>query len=200
VQNKWVALLLLPCLGTALAMVVSGQEDISSEVVGAADKKAGSTQSEQLKPDLSTIRYDLSAIKRAAPDNIHVTHLFQPKTWNSPPPAPIVSSLPVSPSLPVPSLSPPPAVPPLIFTFLGRMIDGNDVILFLFRNGKQYTVKTNDVMDETYRVDKITNSNAVLTYLPTNSQQTLVFNSNAVGSSAMNDAIHPAMTFSFKAP
>lgn len=80
------------------------------------------------------------------------------------------------------------------------MIDGNDVILFLSRNGRQFTVKTNDIMDDTYRVDKITGSDAVLTYLPMNVQQTLVFNSDAIGSSAMSDATHLAMTPSSKSP
>lgn len=181
-----VLLVLLPCLGTALAMAVSGRDDTSPEVVGAVDKRATSGQysSGQREPGQPAIRYDLSAIRRAAPDNIHATQLFQPKTWYSPP-SPV----------PVNLLTPPPSsVPQLPFTFLGRMIDGNDVILFLSRNGRQYTVKVNDVVDDTYLVNKITNSNAVLTHLPTNIQQTLVFNSNAIRSPVISDAIPPAMT------
>lgn len=66
------------------------------------------------------------------------------------------------------------------------MFDGNDVVLFLTKSNRQYAVKVNDVLDDTYRLDKITDNNAVLTYLPMNIQQTLVFNSTAVGSSALS--------------
>lgn len=184
-----VLLVLLPCLGTALAMAVSGRDDTSHEVVDAVDQKtaSGRSFSEQREPGQPTIHYDLSAIKRTVPDNVRVGQLFQPKTWYSPPPPVPVNSL---------QPPPPPGAPPLPFTFMGRMIDGNEVILFLSRNGRQYTVKANGVMDDTYRVDKITNSNAVLTHLPTNIQQTLVFNSNAIGSLSISDATPPAMASS----
>lgn len=180
-QIKGTALLvLLLCLGTALAMAVSGRDETSPEVVGAIDKKISSGQPsfEKRDPGQPAIRYDLSIIKRAVPDNIQASQLFHSKTWYSPPPPAPVNSL----------QPPPPGAPPLAFTFFGRMIDGDEVILFLSRNGHQYTVKTNDVIDDTYRVDQITNSTAVLTHLPTNAQQTLVLNSNAIGSSVMSDA------------
>lgn len=66
------------------------------------------------------------------------------------------------------------------------MIDGNDVTLYLIQNNQQYSVKLSDVLDGTYRVDKITAKSAVLTYLPMNIQQELVFNSTAVGISALS--------------
>jgi hypothetical protein len=60
------------------------------------------------------------------------------------------------------------------------MIDGKDVVLFLLKNGQQYSVRTHDTLDGTYRVGEITDKLAVLTYLPMNMQQTLLFNSSAV--------------------
>jgi len=194
VRIKWGALIVvISFLGTALAMAVSGRDDTAPEVVGAVDKKAASDQasSELHESAQPAIRYDLSAIKRVVPDNLQSSQMFQSKTWYSPPPpTSSASSLPPA----------PPSAPPLTFTFLGRMIDGNERILFLFRNGHQYTVKANDVIDDTYRVDKITNSNAVLTYLPMNVQQTLAFNSNAIGSTALTDPIPPATTPSSPLP
>lgn len=74
------------------------------------------------------------------------------------------------------------------YTFVGRMIDDKEVSLFLIKNDRTYVVKVNDVLDNTYRVDKITNVDATLTYLPNNTQQTLTFNSTAVGSSALTGA------------
>lgn len=181
---------LIFCLGTALVMAVSGQDDgATPDVVGAVEKKSPTTNqtgTDQHKQQ-ADIHFDLSAIKRTVPKNIQTVGLFQSKSWYTPPHQPPANSLP--PQLPANSLPPPPtppSAPQLPFTFIGRMIDGNDVILFLSKSNRQYTAKVNDVLDDMYRVDKITDSNAVLTYLPMNIQQTLVFNSTAVGISALS--------------
>lgn len=174
-------LLLLFCLGTAFAIAVSGQDDGTSNVVEAVEKsdirnQPGLEQGEDIRND---IRYDLSAIKRAMPENIQTGGLFGSKSWYAPPILIPVSTLP----------PPPPSAPPLAFTFLGRMVDRGEVTIFLSKGGRQYTVKVNDVLDDTYRVDRITATDTVLTYLPLNTQQTLVFNSTTIGSSALNDAM-----------
>jgi hypothetical protein len=188
----------ITCMGTALAMAFSGREDSAvPDVVGAAENKvsianrSGVGQHEQVQPDID---FDLSAIKRTMPDKIKTTGLFQSKSWYTPPPQPQAPSLQVS-SLPPPP-PPPPSAPQLPFTFIGRMIDGSDVTLFLTNNNQQYSVKLSDVLDGSYRVDKITDKSAVLTYLPMNIQQELVFNSTAVGisslsASASNTIIQP---------
>lgn len=178
-------LVLLFCLGTALAMAVSGQDTGMPDVVAAVEKgsmqnKSGWNQSEISRND---VRYDLSAIKRAMPENIQQGGLFGSRTWSAPPPLAPVSSI----APPPPPSSP--SAPPLAFTFLGRMIDGGEVTIFLFKGGRQYTVKVNDVLDDTYRVDKITATNAVLTYIPLSIQQSLTFNSTAIGSSALNEVM-----------
>lgn len=174
-------------MATALAMAVPGRDDGATPyVVGAAEKKpsiasrSGTDQHEQAQPDM---RFDLSVIKRIAPKNIQTSGLFQSKSWYVPPPPPPPPSLL---SLSPPPPPPPPTAPQLPFAFIGRMIDGNDVTLFLTNNHQQYAAKLSDVLDGNYRVDKITEKSAVLTYLPMNIQQELVFNSNALGISALN--------------
>ena len=67
------------------------------------------------------------------------------------------------------------------------MIDDNKITLFVIQNDHQFLAKVNDVIGGAYRVDSISGTNAVLTYLPTNTQQTLMFNSTAIGSSALGD-------------
>lgn len=159
-------------------MAVTRQNDSApSGIAEAVDKRnPASNQSRADQHERPEIHFNLSAIKRAAPDNVQANALFQPKTWYMPPPQQSVSSLP----------PPPPSAPSLPFTFIGRMIDENIAVLFLSKNGRQYTVKESDVLDNTYRLEKITDNNAVLTYLPMNIQQTLAFNSTAVGSSTLN--------------
>jgi hypothetical protein len=182
-------------MGTALAMAISSQDDTPTDVVGAAPKKhspSNQSGSGQHEPAQSDMRFDLSAIKRTVPDNIQTSGLFQSKSWYAPPPppTPLASLLP----------PPPPSAPQLPFTFIGRMIDGTDVTLFLTNNNRQYTAKMNDVLDGTYRVDKITEKSVMLTYLPLNIQQELVFNSTAIGISALSasasaTAIQPPTQF-----
>lgn len=173
--------LLLFCLGTALAIAVSGQDNGTSDVVAAVEKDGIQNQPglEQGEASRNDIRYDLSAIKRAMPENIQASGLFGSKVWNPPPALIPASTLP----------PPPPSAPPLAFTFLGRMVDRGEVTVFLSKGGRQYTVKVNDTLDDTYRVDRITATDAVLTYLPLNTQQILAFNSTTIGSSALNDAM-----------
>lgn len=175
-------LVLLFCLGTALAIAVSRQDDGASDVVAAVEKDDIRNQQpsmEQGEASRDNIRYDLSAIKRTMPENVQTSGLFGSKAWNPPPALIPVSTLP----------PPPPNAPPLAFTFIGRMIDRGEVTIFLSKGGRQYTVKVNNTLDNTYRVDKINATEAVLTYLPLNTQQTLVFNSTTIGSSALNDAM-----------
>lgn len=163
-------ILLTVSLGTAWAMASKEQEDASGDVVGAITKDARkqrlSAGADQQPPE---IHFNLSAIKRPIPKNIHTTGLFESKSWYTPPPTP---------KLAVPAYVPPPqpTAPALPFTFIGRMLDGKEVTLFITRKDQHYAVKEKEIFDSDYRVDKIGASEAVLTYLPTDTQQTLSFN------------------------
>lgn len=60
------------CLGTALAMAVSGQDEMSPDVVAAVEKddKLIRAGLDSAKVGQDDVRYDLAAIKRAMPENI----------------------------------------------------------------------------------------------------------------------------------
>lgn len=184
-----VLIVLVLGLGTAFAMAVSGRGDGAiPEVVGIADKKSGTNRiaidhDEQLQPD---IRFDLSAIKRAVPEDIQASGLFQAKSWYAPPPPPPPQASYVSPP------PPPPSAPNLPFTFIGRMIDGDEVTLFLMNSSKSYSVRISDVLDGIYRVEKITDKGVVFTYLPMNIQQELSFNSTGIGISSLSASVSTA--------
>ena len=178
---RWgVLVIAISCMGTALAMVISGKEE--SENVIAAPVEKSPSKSGMLsvaQPDPSDSRLDLNALKRTVPRKIKNSELLLSKSWYVPPPAPVASALPPSPP-------PPPSAPQLPFTYIGRMIDGGEVILFLTGNGQQYTVRQGDVLNDSYRVDSISDKSVVLTYLPMGVEQELAFNSDAVGISALN--------------
>jgi len=180
--KKSVLIVILPLMGAAIAMAISDRDDASHLVEVATNTHSPANQrniepTQQVKSDSS---FDLSSIKRMTPKPNKNSDLFLSKSWyTAPPPPPAVQMI---------ALPPPvPTAPPLPYTFSGRMIDGDQVILFLSRNGRQYTVKAGDVFDETYRLDIVTNINAVLTYLPLSIQQTLSFNSTAIGALTANE-------------
>ncbi|MNZ99389.1 hypothetical protein D3C78_1187100 [compost metagenome] len=86
----------------------------------------------------------------------------------APPPAPAPVWTP-----PAPVAPPPATAPPLPFEFVGKLDDAQRLRVFLTRGEKIYTVTVGDVIDGTYRVERIKGDEMVLTYLPLNVTQTL---------------------------
>lgn len=95
--------------------------------------------------------------------------LFSAHSWTvAPPPAPA----PVR-AQPVAVAAPAPTAPALPYAFLGKLDDAERLRVFLMRDEKIYTVSVGDVIDGTYRVERISASEMVLTYLPLKVTQTL---------------------------
>jgi len=63
--------------------------------------------------------------------------------------------------------------PPLPFTYLGRYGEGDARVVILARGDRMYTVGVGEVIDNQYRVDRISGGVVGLTYLPMNVQQSL---------------------------
>jgi hypothetical protein len=169
-----------------MAVTKQDADNAAFDVVGVAEENLPENSrlaTEQSELAQSNVSFNLPIIKRTPQENIQINKLFQSKTWNTLHPQSLSSSLALS-----PVSSSPPSAPLLPFMFIGRMIDGHDVILFLSKNSRQYAVKMNDILDDTYRVDKITDDSLVLTYLPMNIQQTLAFNPVAEGGSILRDS------------
>jgi hypothetical protein len=83
-----------------------------------------------------------------------------------PPPAPKVVAPPPPPRIVV-------TAPPLPFTYLGRYGEGEARVVILARGDRMYTVGEGEVIDNQYRVDRISGATVGLTYLPMNVQQSL---------------------------
>jgi hypothetical protein len=65
--------------------------------------------------------------------------------------------------------------PPLPFQFMGRATDGAKEIVFLTsKQDRNYAVSVGDTIENSYRVDAITERQMRLTYLPLGQQQTLL--------------------------
>jgi hypothetical protein len=68
---------------------------------------------------------------------------------------------------------PEPTAPPLPFTYFGRYEDANSQIIILLKGEKLYNVVPGEVIDGTYRVERLLAGQVELTFLPLNTRQTL---------------------------
>lgn len=101
---------------------------------------------------------DAAAKAPAAPE---VVNAFSSTSWYVPPP-------------PAKALPPPkPTAPPLPFTFMGRYDDARKAVVMLVKGDRLYTVSVGDVIDGTYRVDRISDKSVDLIYLPLHEMQSL---------------------------
>lgn len=78
---------------------------------------------------------------------------------------------------PVPSLppAPTPTAPPLPYRYIGRVLNQEGTMtVFIARDRRVLTAKTDDTIDGQYHVDDITADTIVFTYLPLATRQTLV--------------------------
>ncbi len=66
-----------------------------------------------------------------------------------------------------------PTAPELPFSYGGRYTEGGNVLVFLKGGDKIHTVRLGDIVNASYRVEKIAPEAITLTYLPLGLQQTL---------------------------
>jgi hypothetical protein len=92
---------------------------------------------------------------------------FGAMSWHVPPPPPPPKAV-VQPPPP-----PPPSAPPVPFTFMGRYEEGGVRIILLVRDDRIYTVSEGDVIDKTYRIERLAGGQLELTYLPLGTRQTI---------------------------
>jgi hypothetical protein len=115
-------------------------------------------------------------VKRTAP--APAGDPFRPQSWApQEPPARRVHAPP-----------PRPQAPPLPFAYMGRLLDDGATTVFLAKQDRNYSVRSGDTIDGTYRVEQIGDEAVVLVYLPLNARQTLPFTATANAASALAGA------------
>jgi hypothetical protein len=95
--------------------------------------------------------------------------LFAARSWK---PAPTLASVTES-AVNVAPVVQVPTAPPLPFQFIGRMDDRSDLQVFLQNGEKIYVVRKGDVIDETWKIERISDMELSLVYLPLHLSQTL---------------------------
>jgi hypothetical protein len=110
----------------------------------------------------------VAAPARAAIEVTGSTDAFRSRSWLAPPaPAPLPA--PVRPAPP-----PAPTAPSLPFKFVGMLEQKTDrPTAFLAKGEALHVVRVGDVVDGAYRVESLSATQIVVTYLPLNERQTL---------------------------
>jgi len=92
---------------------------------------------------------------------------FSNQSWHKKPKAPALTKTKEAP------VAIEPQAPPLPFTYLGRMLDGEKITFFLSSNHKNHIIEIGDTIDGTYRINELNSTGLQITYLPLNISQTL---------------------------
>jgi hypothetical protein len=154
------------CLTATLAVAaVSGidESDVSAEPPASREKS---------EPAAKEGRLLLAKISREAVDTVEAD-IFAARSWQPAPPPP-------PPPRPAAVVDARPTVPALPFAYAGQLGDPQTgkLIVYLTRAENVYTVSTGDVIEESYRIESITDRQINFVYLPTKAQQTLAIPGN----------------------
>jgi len=96
--------------------------------------------------------------------------LFPRQQWTAPQTLATVTEQPV---ITTPVVAAAPTAPALPFQFIGRIGDRDDLQIFLQSGEKLYVVRQGDVIEDTYRLDRVSANELDLVYLPLHQSQTL---------------------------
>ena len=156
-RQRW---LVLGLIATLVAAFWPGRED-SDEVVETVRRASKPVTAVVPPADGQTARQAAAVRERLARMQ---ANLFPSQTWVPPPPPP-------KPYVPPPP--PPPTPPPLPFKYLGRWVDGGQLTLFLVQGEQPIPIQLGQVLPGNWRVDEITETRVVFTYLPLDMQSIL---------------------------
>lgn len=117
------------------------------------------------RSEATTGQADVGSVVAEPPPASGVVDAFATRSWYVPPPPPP----------PVVAAPPPkPTAPPLPFAYMGSYDDAEGpIVIMLVRNDRLYTVSEGDLIDGTYRVERIQNGAIEMTYLPLQEKQQL---------------------------
>jgi hypothetical protein len=174
IPPKLRAALLILALGATLVAVrwADSLPDAADASAGAkGDAKARVRVQSRAATQSSAL--DLQQLQRA-PQQEPESDPFGTRDFRPPPP-PKPKTIPgatTTAMLPPPP-PPPPQAPPLPFVYMGRLNEDQSTTVFLTAGDRNLVVKPGDVIDNTYKLEQVTESAVVLTYLPMNQRQTL---------------------------
>jgi hypothetical protein len=157
-------------IGIVFAVIVVAapprEGGLANTVSSSAASGASSTAPSRAgQPVSEAVRVELERLAKTKPESgVEFADVFGATSWYEPPPPP--------PPMP-PAPPPPPTAPPLPFTYLGLYEDAPTRLTILVKGDRMYTVSEGDVIENTYRIERVTPGLMELTYLPLNIKQSL---------------------------
>ncbi len=164
--------LIVTATAVLVVMAPSGDEGDSKDgQVGKRSSNAKSGNAGQEKDRGQAVELErLATLDAARGEKGKVGNVFDHTSWYVPPPPVHYDPVQVAPPMSVQLV---PAAPPMPFTYLGRYGDSESRIIILAKGDKVYTVSVGDVIENTYRVERLTPGMIILKYLPMNIEQSL---------------------------
>jgi len=175
-KQRWIVYVIAFALALLAVRWAGGQDRADSRNAGAQsprpERPARDTAADNAKAEaLPEVRLDqLGKRPTLAPAG----DPFQPRSWDPPVERTVKRALP----------PPRPQAPALPFAYLGKMMDGDTMTVFLAKQDRNYIVRAGDTLDGDYRVAKVDNDGLELVYLPLGVTQTLQFGATAAAPSA----------------
>ncbi len=170
INRRWAVLLTLLGVSVAAAVAVS-RESSGGGVVAVAERSSSRTAT--TAASVAAERRREAPLFQVAEGEL-VAHLNMRRINEDVEPLfPVVRKAAPTPRAAVEEAPAEPVAPPLPFRFLGQMIEDGRPTLFLSLNDRNIAVKAGEMIDDTYRVDSITNGVVEFTYLPLKQKQTL---------------------------
>ena len=166
---------MIPVHGRCFWLMLRGLALVPLALTHAHAADTSSTSASPAAPAVAAPKVKVEQLKRGT-IRADGGNLFQSKNWNPPPPPKKSARKPAA--LPQPVALPPPQAPPLPYTYIGRLIDDGQAVVFLTRQEKNLVVRVGDTLENTYHVDEITADQLVLTHLQFKQQQTLSLGAN----------------------
>jgi hypothetical protein len=164
-RQRWFALIgLLTLALTAAAWVRDADKTSTAEVVEAPMRAVRPALAGQAaKP--ATERVTLEKL-RAHGLEANAADPFAPRSWRKAVPR-------SAPANAVAVVAPPPTAPPLPFVYMGKLLSEETTAVFLIHGERNLIVREGDVIDSTYRVERLADAGLTLTHLPTGIRQIL---------------------------
>jgi hypothetical protein len=173
-RQRWTLLAGLLAATLAAAAWIGDRTSSAPDLVAAAEAdsrpaapRAGRAQREGDAPRLHLEKLQSRELGDATRDPFAVRRPRADK------PAAARAVTPAEPAVAAPP-PPPPSPPALPFTYLGKLVEGEDIAVFLTQGERNLVVRQGDTIDATYRVERIAESAITLTYLPLDQRQTIV--------------------------
>jgi hypothetical protein len=166
--------LLIAGLAATLGLVrwAENLSDAGDAAARGVDAKPRARSERQPSPP-QTGALDLEKLQRG-PQQEPESDPFGTRDFRPPPPPKPKNAAGALPTVALPPPPPPPPqAPPLPFVYMGRLSEDESTTVFLTAGDRNLVVKPGDVIDNTYKVEQVTDSAVVLTYIPMNQRQTL---------------------------